>query len=56
MHRNFKFEQKCVDKNIASKNICVESSESKNNARNNIIVNSCFDDCIPSASKNNQLA
>ena len=52
----FKFEQKCVDKNIASKNICVESSESKINARNNIIVNSCFDDCIPSASKNNQLA
>ena len=52
----FKFEEKCVDKNIANKHMYVESSESRNNARNNIIVNSCFDDCVPSASKNNQLA
>ena len=38
----FKFEGKCVDKNIANKNIYVESSESRNNARNNIALMIAF--------------
>ena len=38
----FKFEEKCVDKNIANKNIYVESSESRNNARNNIALMIAF--------------
>ena len=45
-----------VDKFVANKNIYIDSSESRNNARNNTIVNSCFDNCVPDASKSNQLA
>ena len=52
----FQFLKKGVDKNFVNKNIYIESSEIRNDARNKTIVNSFFDDCVLSASKSNQLA
>ena len=48
--------EKSVEENIVNKNIYIDSSESRNNAKNNAIVSSYFDYCISSTSKGNQLA